>query len=198
MPRIKRDDIDRFFAYNIDPCTKTLYLGSALTFDDGSEGGVDHELAELVIKGLHVLDLSRHDDPIKIIMNNPGGDEYHGLAIYDAIKDCQSEVHIKIYGQCMSMGAWVMQAADRRIMSPNSRLMIHVGYMGLDVNHPEINKAWMKQYERDEIVFEDLLLDRIREKHPNYSREQVKKLIMFDAILMPQEAVDLGLADEVE
>ena len=98
-----RDDIDRYFSYNIHIPTKTMYLGSVEYDSDDGETGTDHGMAEMAIKGLHILDGTRPDKPITIIMNNPGGDEYHGMAIYDAIQACQSEVHIRVFGHAMSM-----------------------------------------------------------------------------------------------
>jgi len=198
MPRIKFDDIDKFFTYHIFPSTKTMFLGSPDSTEDGGAIGVNHTLVEKVAIGLHVLDNIKLEQPINIIMNCIGGDEYEGLAIYDEIKRCSSDVRMRVTGHCMSMGVWILQAADKRILSPNSRMMVHVGSMGLGVNHPENNKAWMAQYCKDEAIFEDILLKRIREVHPLYTRQEVKDLIRFDKILMPQEAVDLGLADEIE
>jgi ATP-dependent Clp endopeptidase proteolytic subunit ClpP len=188
MAKIVRDDVDRFFQYNVDLESKTLFL----------ENYVDSEMAAAAIKGLHILDKVKPDLPITIYLENYGGEEFAGLGVYDFItQKIKSSVRIEVYGACMSMAAWILQAADERIMAPNSRFMIHVGYMGLDENHPEINKRWMKQYEKDEVVFEDILLDRIKEKHPKYTRQKVKKLLLFDTILNPEEALELGLIDGI-
>ena len=122
-------DLDKWFDLNVDTDTRTIYMGSAgYTYDEG-ETGVDHFMAEYLIKGMHSLE-SKNKKPILIIMNNPGGDWYHGMAIYDAIKSSPCECTIKVYGHAMSMGSIILQAADNRIMMPNSRFMIHYGYDG--------------------------------------------------------------------
>ena len=187
MARIIKDDIDKFFEYGINLSTKTLVMD---TF-------VDTEVSKSVIKGLHVLDNIKPNEPLTIIVENYGGEEYAGLAIYDYIKNCKSEIHIEVYGACMSMAAWILQAADKRYMSKNARLMLHVGYMGLDENHPEINKRWMKQYEKDEQLFEDILLERIKVKLPEFNRAKIKKLLMFDTIMDAHQAIEHNLIDEI-
>ena len=89
----KSKEIEFFFDYGIDVKTKTLYMGSEGYGADDGETGTDFAMAEKVIKGLHVLD-SMTQQGITIIMNNLGGDFYHGLAIYDAIKACKNQVKI--------------------------------------------------------------------------------------------------------
>jgi ATP-dependent protease ClpP protease subunit len=43
----------------------------------------------------------------------------------------------------------------------------------------------------------NIYLERMREKHPDYLEEDLDKLLNFDTILNPYEAVELGLADRV-
>ena len=46
------------------------------------------------------------------------------MAIFDAIKICRSHVTILVYGQAESMSSIILQAADKRIMMPNSTLYV--------------------------------------------------------------------------
>lgn len=193
--RIKRDDIDKFFDYGLDVSTRTIYIGEV----DG--GGVDGPLAEKVIKSLHILDKSAPagDNPIQIILNNPGGDEFHGIAIYDAIKNCKNYVGIRVYGQASSMASIILQAADvgGREISENSIVMIHHGTWAMDDHYKNVKK-WTK-YAEDvlEPWMINLYLKRIKEKKPRMTYAKVDRMCDFDAILTAQEAVDLGLADKV-
>ena len=197
MAKIIRDDIDRFFQYGIDISTRTIYMGSHSAYDDG-DSGVDHEMAEAVVKALHILDTQapNGDKPITIIMNNPGGGEYHGLAIFDAIKACKNHVVVKVFGYAMSMGSIILQAADERIMAPNSRFMIHYGTWGV-YDHPKIAYKWAEEGKKFDKWMIDLYLTKIREKHPKYPRKKVDEMCNFDTILNAKETVELGLADEV-
>ena len=196
MSSYVKDDIDRYFEYNIHVSTKTLYMGSVDYTAEDEETGTDHKMVEAVVKGLHILDKIKPDLPLTIIMNNPGGDEYHGMAIYDSIKACTSEVHIKVFGHAMSMGSIILQAADWRIMAPHSRMMLHYGTWGHN-DHTLNNYRWADEGKKYDKWMEDLYLSKIRTKKPKYTRAKLKKEISFDYFLSPQEAVDHGLADEV-
>lgn len=194
--RLIKDDIDRIHDYGIYSPTRTIYMGSEDTDTDGNESGTDAKMAERAIKNLHILDATSNA-PITIIMNNLGGDWYHGMAIYDAIKACRSHVTIKVFGYAMSMGSIILQAADKRVMSPNARLMIHHGYMGMSSNHTKIFEKWAEESKklREEMV--ELYREKISVKHPNFSKKKIDEMCNFDTILTSKEAVELGLADEV-
>jgi len=197
MARIARDDIDHWFDFGVSVPSNTLYMGSAEYDAEGErENGVDFLMAERTIKGLHLLD-QKKDKPITIIMNNPGGDVYHGAAIYDAIKGCKNHITIKVYGHAMSMGSIILQAADERIMAPNSKFMIHYGTWGINGSHTKTFQKWAEECKRYDKWMIDMYLERIREKHPKYSRKKVDEMCNFDTILTAKETVDLGFADKV-
>lgn len=194
MARINKESIDRFFDYSVHPETRTIYVGSNEVEMNGEESGTDVKMAEKVIKALHILD--QKDEPIVIILQNPGGDFYAGMAIYDAIKACQSEVTIKVYGQAMSMGSVILQAADHRQLMPNSVVMIHYGFSGME-GHPKTVQKWAKEFQRIDKEMENIYLEKIKEKHPTFTLEDLQKLLQHDTILTAKEAVNLGLADEI-
>lgn len=197
MSKPVRDDIDKLMEYNIYLPTRTLYMGSESYHDDDpdDESGVNYQMAERIIKGLHILDQTP-DKPITIIMNNPGGDEYHGLAIIDAIKACQNHVTIKVFGMAMSMGSIILQAADTRIMAPNARVMIHYGTWGVS-DHPKITYRWADEGKKFDKIMERMYLENIREKNPDFTLKNLQKMLDFDTILNAEETVELGLADSI-
>lgn len=189
-----KDTIDKFLEHGLDFPSKTIYLGSV---GDGEwDTGVDHRMARHAIQGLYLLDKTKHDEPITVLMNNPGGDVYHGLAVFDAIRSCKSYVIIKTYGYAMSMGSVVLQAGDRRVMSPNSRMMLHYGTAGAH-DHSKNVQRWADEFKRLDKWMEDVYLTKILEKKKRFTRQQLQKKMSFDWFLTAQEAVDLGLADEV-
>ena len=194
--RFNREDVDRFYDYDIYVPTRTLYIGTRTVDDDNNEEGVDAALSEFIIKGLLILD-SKSNEDITIIINNVGGEVFHGFAIYDAIRACKSKVIMKVFGQCMSIAALILQAADIRMVSPLSRIMIHVGTFGLADNHPEIQKAWVKQFAKDDEEYVRILLEKIQQKHPDYTRARLENKILFDKILDAQESIELGLSDSI-
>lgn len=194
MARINRDDVDKLYDYDLYIPSRTIYMGSVESDMENGESGVEAVMAERVIKALHLLD--QKNEPITIIMNNPGGDWFHGMAIYDAIKACQSHITIKVYGMAMSMGGVILQAADKRIMMPNSRFMMHYGYMGFD-GHSKTFDKWADENKRINREMEQIFLDKMQEINPSFTLKQLQDLLDHDTIYTSQETVAAGLADEV-
>lgn len=194
MARINKEDIDRMYDYGLYVPTRTVYIGSEQDDYDNGESGTDAIMAQKAIKALHILDTT--EAPITIIMNNPGGSYYHGMAVYDAIKACKSHVAIKVFGEAMSAGAIILQAADERIISPHARVMIHIGTMGWD-DHSINFARWAKEDKRCKEEMEQIFLKRIQEKNPKIKLKQVRDMLKFDTILDSAETVDLGLADKI-
>jgi len=196
--RIIKDDIDKFFDCDIYIPTRTIFMGSASYDISEGESGCDGEMAERMIKALHILDMSAPDGdkPITIIANNVGGDEYHGFAIYDAIKACKNYVTIQVFGHAMSMGSIILQAADERLMAPNSRQMIHYGTWGVH-DHAKTAQKWAKEGEKIDKWMEQMYLARIRQVSPSFTLEKLQKWLDHDTFLTAAESVAVGLADKV-
>lgn len=196
----QKDDIELFHGYNLFVPTRTIYIGSESSSDimieHGEESGVDHSLSEKFIKNLLILE-SISEEQIHVIINNPGGDYYHGMAIYDSIKNSKCHITITVYGHAMSMASIILQAADVRIISPSSRLMIHYGSMGASPTHSKIFDKWSEENKKINYQMEDIYLAKIREKHPGFPINKLRKMLNFDSILSAKEAVEFGLADEV-
>jgi ATP-dependent Clp endopeptidase proteolytic subunit ClpP len=198
MARIHKDEIDRLFDYDIYIPTRTLVMRSHIVDPDSGESGTDAEMAQRIIKGLHILDSSapEGDKPITIIMNNPGGDTFDGMAIYDAIKACKNHVTIVVYGKAMSMGGIILQAADKRIMSANSRFMMHYGSFGMGGNAQDVYK-WVEDNKHLDSWMENLFLEKMKEKDPSVTIRRIRDMLKADFIVTGEQAVKLGLADEV-
>jgi ATP-dependent Clp endopeptidase proteolytic subunit ClpP len=227
--KFKKDDVDQFMENDIYLPTRTIYMGSASTDDEGCESGVDHMMAEQMIKTLHILDNQdaesrKGNKPITIIMNNPGGEVYHGLAIYDAIRNCKNHITIKVYGHAMSMGSWILQAADYRVMTPNSRIMIHYGYDGGDA-HSKTFQKYALEGDKINKLMEDVFLEKIEDnkitqeeylhligkdkeisklhssskrKMIDINREKLELMLNFDTFIDAEMALKLNLIDEIE
>ena len=191
--RIARDDMDNYFQYDLELGSRTIYLGSCV-LPTGEESGTNWHMAEVAIKGLHVLD--RTFGPITVQFSTPGGDTYYGLAIYDAIQACSNEVTIVGHGLVMSIGALILQAADRRVLTPHATMMLHYGYATFDGHALEMER-WTAEYRRLHTVYEDILLHRMWNKHPNFTRQDFAQLCAFYKYLAADEAVEMGLADAI-
>jgi ATP-dependent Clp protease protease subunit len=192
--RVNRDDVDKFHEYGLYIPTRTIYMGSETYSEDG-EGGVDGLMAERFVKNITVLE-TISSEPITILMNNIGGDEYHGFAIYDSILMSKSHITIKVVGHAMSMGSIILQAADKRIMMPTSRQMIHYGTWGCH-NHAKTAQKWAQEGLKIDKWMEKMYLVKIQQKHPDYKMEDLQKMLDHDTFLTASESIKLGLADEI-
>ena len=227
--KFKKDDVDQFIENDIYLPTRTIYMGSTSSDLYEGESGVDFSMAEKVIKTLHILDNQdfesrKGNKPITIIMNNPGGEVYHGLAIYDAIRNCKNHVTIKVYGHAMSMGSWILQAADHRVMTENSRIMIHYGYDGTNTHSKTFQKYALEGEKVNELM-ENVFLEKIsnnkitqeeyfmligkekkalnlhsssKRKLMEIDREKLESMLNFDTFIDAKMALKLNLIDEIE
>ena len=177
--------LDSYFKTNVDAHSRTIYLGK----DIEEEGTAD------ILKALLFLN-SISSKPIKIILNSVGGDEYYMFAIYDAIATSPSFIEIVGCGYIMSAASVILQAADKRVLLPNATMLLHYGtsyFEGHSLDHTRT----AKEYERMSTIIEDIYLERIREKKPRFTRQQIQGILQFDTYLSSEDAVKMGLADEV-
>jgi ATP-dependent Clp protease, protease subunit len=89
-------------------------------------GGIDQKLAERVATQLLYLDHINHD-PIKLIINSPGGHVESGDTIHDLIQFIASPVAVIGTGWVASAGTHIFLGApkERRFCLPNTRFLIH-------------------------------------------------------------------------
>jgi ATP-dependent Clp protease protease subunit len=178
--------------------SRTIYMGSDPNFD-GGDVGVDCKMAERFVKNLHMLE-AMAPDRVTVLMNNPGGDVYNGLAIFDAIQLSRCPITIKARGYAMSMGSIILQAAtrpgDKRLIGPSAVQMIHYGTDSI-THHAKTVYVRALEGERINDWMEKMYLERIHKKLPNFTLEELQKMLNFDKFLTAQESIDLGLADEI-
>lgn len=181
----KQSNLDILLEHNFDIRARILYLN----------GEIEEEAANKFIKILMFLDKTIGD--ITIILNSEGGDVNSGFAIYDAIKNCQNEVTIKVIGVAMSIASIILQAADKRIATKHSRLMVHRGQMEVGGHFTDVQRAVAENEEMDKICI-DIYYDKSIEKKPEIKKSQWKKYLDFDSYFSAQKSLELGLIDEVE
>jgi len=192
--------------HNIDIANREIYLYNFNAVDENP--GVDYRMAQNFIKNIRILDSISHDG-ILIHMHSIGGSWFDGMAIFDAIKMSKSHVTILVYGQAESMSGIILQAADHRIMTPNSYFMSHYGSQSFDgdyLSYQNLQKFEQKNAETmfniyaERCVkgqfFKNLFKKNITpSKVKDYLKEHLKN---GDWYITPEEAVNYGFADEVK
>lgn len=180
-----KDYIDQFHDKGVFLPTKTIML----------TGEVDQCMYESALASIHALDSTHGDITIKLM--SEGGDIGVARGIYDAIIGCKNYVRIICYGEVASAATIILQAADKRVMTESSRLMVHAGKESIPLDHPRNVERLYTQYRDDEKWIEDIYLKRIKEKKPKFTRQKLKDLLVWDKYLKPKEALELGLIDSV-
>ncbi|MFH2113401.1 MAG: ATP-dependent Clp protease proteolytic subunit [Spirochaetota bacterium] len=95
-------------------------------------GQVNKELAERVVRQMLLLE-AKSSDPIKVMIDSPGGDVDAGYAIFDMARFIRPDVWMIGIGLVASAGALILLAApkERRVAFPNSHFLIHQPLSGL-------------------------------------------------------------------
>lgn len=198
--------------WNLDISHFSIYLtGEPMQYyaDDDvngrSEPGVDYQMSARFIKNIQTLSSADSTRPILIHMKTCGGDWQEGMAIADAIRFCPNPVVILSYTHARSMSSIILQAADRRVLMPNSYFLFHEGKTGVF----DTSKIFHSYAEWDKKVVGPTMLDiyalalkqkgKFRRQSPERIREMLQERMdkKEDVYLAAKEAVEWGLADYV-
>ena len=156
-------------------------------------GGIEDQVANLVVAQLLFLESENPDKDIHLYINSPGGIVTAGLSIYDTMQYIKPDVSTTCVGQAASMGALLLAggAKGKRYCLPHSRIMIHQpsgGFQGqasdIDIHAREVLKLKEK-------------LNAILAKHTGQTVEQIDKDSDRDRFMDGTDAVAYGLVDKV-
>ena len=147
---------------------------------------------EVVMKLLYLQSENKRKD-INFYINSPGGDVIATLAIYDVMQILNCPVATFCVGQAAS-GAAVLLAGGtkgKRFCLPNSRVMIHQPYGGVNGQVSDI------EIQADEIIRNRGVLNQILADSCGKDVEQIAKDIDRDFFLTAEQAKEYGLVDQI-
>jgi len=156
-------------------------------------GGIEDQVANLVVAQLLFLESENPDKDIHLYINSPGGVVTAGLSIYDTMQFIRPDVSTICVGQAASMGSLLLAggAKGKRYCLPHSRIMIHQpsgGFQGqasdIDIHAREVLKL------REQ-------LNTILARHTGQSIEQIATDSDRDRFMDGAQAVEYGLVDTV-
>jgi len=156
-------------------------------------GGVEDQVANLVVAQLLFLESENPDKDIHLYINSPGGVVTAGLSIYDTMQFIKPDVSTICVGQAASMGSLLLAGGThgKRFCLPHSRVMIHQpsgGFQGqasdIDIHAREVLKLRAQ-------------LNLILSKHTGQPIEQIEKDSDRDYFMGAADAVKYGLVDSV-
>lgn len=206
MNNPENDILHDLHNYGAHMKSREIFLHNHFASADDSNPGVEYRMSSTFIKNIRALD-SQNNNHIIVHMQSIGGEWSDGMAMYDAIRMCNSHVTIIAYGQAESMSSIILQAADTRIMTPNSYFMSHYGSTSMTGDYQNVQN-WMKYEQRLCDIMIDIYCKRcvkgkyFKEKFGTNSIVKVKnflsqKLKDGDWYLNAEEAVYYGFCDGV-
>jgi ATP-dependent Clp protease protease subunit len=157
-------------------------------------GGIDDNIANLVIAQLLFLEREDADKDIEMYINSPGGSLTAGLAIYDTMRLIKPDVATFCAGMAASAASVLLTGGTKgkRFALPYSKVIIHqpwVSQMGGQATDLEIHA-------RDLIKSRRVLAD-IYVETTGQSLERIEKDLERDYIMTADEAVTYGIVDSV-
>ena len=168
-------------------------------------GDVDQYMATDLAMDLDFLRFNGNKE-VHMYITSPGGDVPAGLAIINVIRDLQAEgvvVTGEVRGEAQSMGFYILQACDFRIMHEGDALMAHgitFGFSGDNRN--------MKAEEKILSYWRDTVAAMVANKIQSVGAldGETASLQYWDSLMednipvyfTAEEALELGLIDEIK
>jgi len=156
-------------------------------------GGVDDDMANLIIAQLLFLESEDPKKDISLYVNSPGGSVTAGLAILDTMNHVKPHVSTVCVGMAASAAAVILSAGEKgkRYALPNAEVMIHQPWGGAQGQATDI-----------EITAKHILatrdrLNKILAKNTGQPLERIEKDVDRDYFMMADEAKKYGIVDQV-
>lgn len=156
-------------------------------------GGVEDEMAKLIVAQLLFLEAEDPEKDIHLYINSPGGSVTAGMAIFDTMNFIKPDVSTVCIGQACSMGAFLLSAGakGKRFALPHARVMIHQPLGGFRGQASDI------QIHAQEILKIKQTLNQRMAEHTGQPLEKIEKDTDRDNFMSADEAQAYGLIDEV-
>jgi len=169
---------------------KTLVFrkGRTIYFFDDIEGDSVCE----AIKLIQEIESETSNKPIQIILNSEGGNCGDGFALYDKIRQSEYEISVIGTGIVASMATIIFLAGDTRVLTENTRLMIHQVQTAGEgkCSDVEIDVKETK-------IVQNKIIDIISERTGQSRNKIIKEFQKGDRWLSAEEAKEEGYADNV-
>ena len=156
-------------------------------------GGIDDQMANIVIAQLLFLENEDPQKEIKLYINSPGGSVTAAMAIYDTMNHIKPDVSTVCVGIAASAAAVLLSsgAKGKRFCLPNSEVMIHQVMGGAEGQASDIaivDKHILRTKEN---------LNKILAKNTGKTAAQVEKDSDRDYYMTAEEAKKYGIVDEI-
>lgn len=135
-------------------------------------------------------------DDVEVIdlrINSGGGDVFEASAIYNMLKRHRARVEVHIDGLAASAASVIAMAGDKVTMPKNSMMMIHNMWTIVMGNHNDLRKVADEAEKINDSTVKQSYLD----KNPELDADELSRLLDEETWLTADEALAMGLIDEV-
>lgn len=197
-------------AYRVDRHTFTIYVGgdpqaheNVSDFEHG-EPGVEHNMADRFEINMNMLSGIDSKRPILVVLSSCGGSWEDGMKMFSTILYCPNPVTLLATKWARSMTSIIPLAADKFVIQPPARYMIHRGSYGFGGLDQEADTHDIeRRLSRDTMI--RLYVARLKSQGEFSSRGErdIKRMLdrwlerQIDVWFSADRAKEVGFADDV-
>jgi ATP-dependent protease ClpP protease subunit len=137
--------------------------------------------------------LSGMEGDVELRINSPGGDVFGAKAMAQAIREYPGQVTAHVDGVAASAATFLTAVADKTIMAPGSMQMIHKAWT-IAIGNADDFTSVADLLEKIDGTIVEAYADAAERRGAEPA--DFAKMMESETWLTPQEAIDLGLADE--
>jgi ATP-dependent Clp protease protease subunit len=155
-------------------------------------GEIDMRLAERVTAQLTAL-AAENSEPIRMLINSPGGHVESGDTVHDMIRFCGAPVTVIGTGWVASAGAHIFLGAEkeRRLCLPNTRFLLHQPAGGMRGQASDI------QIEAEQIIQMRDRVNRMIAQETGQAVERIVKDTQRNFWMNAEAAVEYGIVSRI-
>jgi len=180
--------------YNADYKNRVIYFGE-VSADANECTEINNKSIQSVILAIHIMAQQAPKTPISLYMNSDGGSLSAAWALIDTMLSCTCQIKFFGYGEIQSSAVMIMAAADERYLMTHTDVMLH----DISWNSPSSQSG--SHHSSDAESYKKALKCKVKflADNSNMSKEFYELIFNSgkDLLISAQEAVDIGLADEI-
>lgn len=186
----------------IDVESRELWLrGVDTAIED--EPGIEYMCATRTNMNLNLL-RREGNDPVILHMQTCGGSYTEGMAIYDTIRSMPYHVTIVCYSPAESISSVILQAANLRLMMPNSYIMVHPLQLQVEGDIYSVQEELKRCIVENETL-QEILISKMKTsmRYKNTLEDKyaiakdMQRIVRGETYMSPKAAIYHNLADGI-
>ena len=158
-------------------------------------GPVETGMADTIVGQLLLLEAEDPNKDIILYINSPGGEVMAGLAIANTMNYIKCDVRTVSMGMSASMGAFLLSQGTpgKRCALEDAQIMIHEVSAGTQGKRHDMKRS----FDHTEKLNNKLMTKMAARCNDDWDAERLAKLCEEDIWLEPEDALEMGLIDEI-